>query len=240
MNVAGLAIERHGPVVSVRVDAGEGNLFTPEMTRALAGLLRTPPEGAHVVRIAAEGPEFCMGRAPFRAGASAVREDVEALVEIVEALQRSAVVTVAEVQGDAAGFGVGLVALCDVAIAAADAHLSFPEVDAGFAPALVLSWLGELVGHRKAFWLAATGIRVPARDALALGLVTHVVDDATRLPEAADSVVELLRSKPSSVHAQIKELVRLYAAAPADTRGRIAADRLAFGALARSPAEGVR
>lgn len=235
--MSGLAIDQDGSVVRARVDAGPGNLFTPEMTRSLTALLRTPPEGAHVVCLSAAGPEFCMGRAPFREGAGPLREDVAALAELVDALKHASVVTVAEVQGDAAGFGVGLVALSDVAVAAPDVHLSFPEVDAGFAPALVLSWLGQLVGSRQAFWLAATGIRLPAREARSIGLLTHVVDDATLLPAAVSSIVELLCSKPPPVHAQIKELARLYASVPEKQRAAIASDRLAFGALQRSLAE---
>jgi enoyl-CoA hydratase/carnithine racemase len=235
-----LTIEHAGAVVRVHVDAGPGNLFSPEMTRRLAALLRTPPEGAHVVHLSADGPEFCMGRAPFRPGAGPLKDDVDALVELVDAMQRSSVVTVAEVQGDAAGFGVGLVALCDVAVAVPAVHLSFPEVDAGFAPALVLAWLGELVGPRKAFWLAATGVRVSAGEARELGLLTDVVDDPADLSAAVSSIVDLLCSKPPGVHAQIKELIRLYAAVPQETRGSIASDRLAFGALRRSLAEAAR
>lgn len=240
MSASGLTIEQVDAVVRVRVDSGPGNLFTPDMTRALAVLLRNPPDGAHVVHLSAAGPEFCMGRAPFRSGAGPLREDVNALVELVEAMQRASVVTVAEVQGDAAGFGVGLVALSDVAVAAPAAHLSFPEVDAGFAPALVLAWLGELIGSKKAFWLAATGLRLPAHEARELGLLTDVVDDPADLSGAVTSIVELLCSKPALVHAQIKELIRLYAAVPEETRGSIASDRLAFGALSRSLEEAAR
>jgi enoyl-CoA hydratase/carnithine racemase len=240
VNDRGLTIDVHGAVARVRIDAGPGNLFTPEMTRSLTTLLRTPPEGVHVVRVSASGPEFCVGRAPFRAGAGPLREDVDALVELVEAMQRTPVVTVAEVQGDAAGFGVGLVALSDIAVAAPGVGLSFPEVDAGFAPALVLAWLGDVVGKRMAFWLAATGVRVPAEEACQLGLLTHVAEEEAGLSEVTSSIVELLCSKPARVHGQIKELVRLYASVPEERRGAIAADRLAFGALQRSLAEAPR
>lgn len=240
MNSDGLMIEQTGAVVRVRIDAGPGNLFTPAMTAELAGVLDAPPDGAHVVHLSAAGPEFCMGRSPFRDGASLLREDVDGLVAVVEALERTPLVTVVEVQGDAAGFGVGLVALSDVAVAVEDATLSFPEVDAGFAPALVLTWLGELAGRRRAFWLAATGVRLSARDARDAGLLNDVVRGPDELAAATAAAIELLCSKPQRVHAQIKELLRLYAAVPADTRSDIASDRLAFGALQRALAKGGR
>lgn len=230
----GLTIEQTGAVVHVRIDAGEGNLFTPAMTTRLTALLRTPPADAHVVHLSAEGSQFCVGRAPFRSEPGELHEDVAAIVALVDALGSTSLVTVAEVQGDAAGFGVGLVALSDVAVAAPDAHLSFPEVDAGFAPALVLTWLGDVVGRRRAFWLAATGVRIPAREACEMGLLTHVVESASDLSSATLSAVELLCSKPPRVHADVKELLRLYAAVPESTRAPIALDRLGFGALRRS------
>lgn len=237
LEVDGLAVRQEGAVLRVHVDAGPGNLFTPAMTGRLAALLRTPPDGVHVVHISAAGPDFCLGRAPFRKGAGPLREDVEGLVEINEALRLCSAVTVVEVGGDAAGFGVGLVALADVAIAAPTAHLSFPEVDAGFAPALVLTWLVPLVGRRQAFWLAATGVRLPASQAQMVGLLTHVVDDPAGLPAAVASTIELLCSKKPDVHTDIKRLVRLYTDLPDGRRAEVAADRLAFGALRRALGE---
>jgi methylglutaconyl-CoA hydratase len=233
----GLTVQQEGALLRVHVDAGPGNLFTPAMTARLAALLRTPPEGVHVVHISAAGPDFCLGRAPFRAGAGPLRADVDGLIEVTEALRLCSAVTVVEVQGDAAGFGVGLVALADVAVAPAAVHLSFPEVDAGFAPALVLTWLVPLVGRRQAFWLAATGVRLPAPQAQALGLLTHVVESAAELPSAVAATIELLCSKKPAVHTDIKRMVRLYADLPEGRRAEVAADRLAFGALRRALAE---
>lgn len=235
--VEGLTLRQEGGLLRVHVDAGPGNLFTPAMTARLAALLRTPPEGVHVVHVSASGPDFCLGRAPFRGGAGPLRADVDGLVAINEALRTCPAVTVVEVQGDAAGFGVGLVALADVAIAPATVHLSFPEVDAGFAPALVLTWLVPLVGPRQAFWLAATGVRLPAQQAQTLGLLTHVVEDADALSSAVASTIELLCSKKPEVHTDIKHLVRLYTDLPEGRRAEVAADRLAFGALRRALAD---
>jgi methylglutaconyl-CoA hydratase len=232
-----LHVEQSGTVVRVRIDAGPGNLFTPEMSAELTTLLRNPPDGTHVVHLCASGPDFCLGRAPFRKGIGPLTEDVSGLVGVNHALSESPAVTLAEVNGDAAGFGVGLVAFSDVAIASPDASFYFPEVDGGFAPALVLSWLGPMLGRRKAFWLAATGVRLSAREACELGLLTDVAEDAGDLTAAVAQAIELLQSKPPQVHRDIKRLMRLYAAASDETRDGLARDQLIFGVLRRAAAQ---
>lgn len=86
--------------------------------------------------------------------------------------------------------------------------------------------------------VTVAGVIALAGSALGLGLLTAVVDTAALLPKAVSAIVDILCSKPAPVHAQIKALVRLYAGVPVEARGQIAADRLAFGALGRSLAEG--
>jgi methylglutaconyl-CoA hydratase len=229
-----LRLEQSDAVLRVHIDAGSGNLFTPDMAAELSTLLQTPPAGVHVVHLSASGSEFCMGRAPFRSGPGPMSEDVAGLVAVNRALLQSPAVTVTEVQGDAAGFGVGLVVHSDVAVASPEARFSFPEVHSGFAPALVLAWLGSLVGRRKAFWLTATGVQIPAREACELGLVTHVADTPDDLGSAVSGCIDTLISKPPEVHREIKRLIRFYAALPDGARGEVAADRLVLGALKRA------
>lgn len=183
------------------------------------------------------GPDFCMGREPFRSGVDPLATDVAGLVNVNRALAGSPAVTVAEIDGGAAGFGAGLVAHCDLAIASPAAYVSFPEVDAGFAPALVLEWLVPMLGRRTAFWLTATGVRISARQAYDLGLITHLADDRTGLQAVVAESIEMLVSKPAEVHRDIKRLMRLYAAVPDGIRDRIAADQLIFGALRRAAAQ---
>lgn len=235
MSVA-LQVEQAGAVLKVRIDAGPGNLFTREMTGQLTELLRRPPDGVHVVHLSASGEEFCVGRAPFRTDLDALREDVAGLVGLNDALAASPAVTVSEVHGHAAGFGAGLVALSDVAIASPEAQVWFPEVDLGFAPALVLAWLAPLVGRRTAFWLTATGVRLSAREACDLGLVTDVAAAASDLGESVTRCIDLLLSKPPQVHAEIKRLLRFYATVPEATIGAVATDQLILASIRRSAA----
>ena len=92
------------------------------------------------------GEAFCLGRERTAATAHELPGEVDTLVAVNDALSRSPLVSVAVVAGDAAGFGVGLAALCDVAVAADTARFSFPEVGIGLAPTLVLAWLAGTVG----------------------------------------------------------------------------------------------
>ena len=130
-------------VVVAELDRGPENLWTLGDLRELTALLADPPEGAHVLRVRSVGEAFCLGRE--RGGTSTapgvVRGEAETLVAVTRAFRQTRLVTVAEVQGDAAGFGVGVLAACDVAVAVADARFFFPEVGIGLAPALVLAWL---------------------------------------------------------------------------------------------------
>ncbi|SFL49971.1 enoyl-CoA hydratase/isomerase family protein [Geodermatophilus ruber] len=221
-------------VVVADVDRPD-HLWALDDLRALAGLLTDPPEGAHVLRVRSRGAAFCLGRE--RGGTStapgAVRGEAETLVSVTRAFRRTRLVTVAEVQGDAAGFGVGVVAACDVAVAVADARFSFPEVGIGLAPALVLTWLPRLVGERQAFWLTATGEQVPAARALELGLLNAVVAAPEELGKDVDERVAVLRSRSPRVHAEIRDMLRAFAAVGEDQALDMSIDRLVVGSMRR-------
>ena len=222
-------------VVVAELDRGPDNLWTLADLRELVGVLEAPPEGAHVLRVRSVGEAFCLGRE--RAGTSTapgvVRGEAETLVAVTRAFRRTRLVTVAEVQGDAAGFGVGVLAACDVAVAVADARFSFPEVGIGLAPALVLAWLPRTIGERQAFWLTATGEQVTAARALELGLLNAVVGTADELRKDVDERVAQLRARSPRVHADIKDMLRAFGAVGDDQALDMSIDRLVVGSLRR-------
>jgi methylglutaconyl-CoA hydratase len=222
-------------VVVAELDRGPENLWTLGDLRELTALLEDPPEGAHVLRVRAVGEAFCLGRE--RGGTSTapgvVRGEAETLVAVTRAFRRTRLVTVAEVQGDAAGFGVGVLAACDVAVAVADARISFPEVGIGLAPALVLAWLPRKIGERQAFWLTATGEKITAARAAELGLLNAVVASAEELRKDVDERVALLRARSPRVHADIRDMLRAFGAVGDDQALDMSIDRLVVGSLRR-------
>jgi methylglutaconyl-CoA hydratase len=234
--MAGLSISPVADgVIVAELDRGPDNLWTLADLRELVAVLENPPEGAHVLRVRSVGEAFCLGRE--RGGTSTapgvVRGEAETLVAVTRAFRRTRLVTVAEVQGDAAGFGVGVLAACDVAVAVADAKFYFPEVAIGLAPALVLAWLPRKIGERQAFWLTATGEKITAARAAELGLLNGVVGSAEELRKDVDDRVALLRARSPRVHADIRDMLRAFGAVGDDQALDMSIDRLVVGSLRR-------
>ena len=89
---------------------------------------------------------------------------------------------IARVNGACMAGGMGLLSMCDLAVAASHAVFGLPEVKVGVFPAQVLSVLQHVVPRRRLAELCLTGEPLTAAEALAAGLVNYVDDDVdTRL-----------------------------------------------------------
>lgn len=84
---------------------------------------------------------------------------------------------VARVNGACMAGGMGLLSMCDLAVAASHAVFGLPEVKVGVFPAQVLSVLQHLVPRRRLAEMCLTGEPLTAAQALEYGLVNYVDDD---------------------------------------------------------------
>jgi methylglutaconyl-CoA hydratase len=220
-------------VLEVVIDRPPDNLLTVGLCAELTELLLSPPSGAHVLRLRAAGEVFCLGRERAGSTPGELRSESRTLVGLHRALRDTPLVTVAEVHGDAAGFGVGLIAACDVAVAFSGASLRFPEVGIDLAPALVLAWLPRIVGERQAFWLTATGEPISATRGLELGLLNEVVSSQEALAKDVQARVDALRTRNPRIHGEIKDMLRAFRPLDEDQALELSIDRLVVGALRR-------
>lgn len=113
---------------------------------------------------------------------------------------------IARVNGAAIGGGTGLVAVCDIAIAAKSAVFSFSEVKIGVVPACIGPYVVKKMGEGRARELFITGERMSASRAQAVGLVNQVVED-DRLDVEVDRLVDALLSSGPEAIAMAKRLV---------------------------------
>jgi methylglutaconyl-CoA hydratase len=211
MAAEGIAIERDGATLRVTIDHGEKNLFTPAMVRELSAEIRAAEPDLRFVRLRSSGDVFCLGREGAskegpRPAPRAVQAVAGSIVDLNELLQTTPLTVVAEVQGDAAGLGVGLVGGADLAVAAERARFSFPEILAGYAAAVVMGWLPYALPRKRAFDMVATGAWVDAETALRDGLVTEVVA-GDRLEARVDERIAELEALDATALRDIKSFL---------------------------------
>ncbi len=107
---------------------------------------------------------------------------------------------IAAVHGYALGGGTELALLADLIVASDDAQFGLTEVSLGIIPGGGgTQTLPRRIGLSRAKELIFTARRIPAAEALALGLANHVVPHAELLATAGGLVDEILRNSPFAV-----------------------------------------
>jgi methylglutaconyl-CoA hydratase len=158
-----------------------------------------------VILLRGAGKDFCAGadldellassdRSPSENEASAFR-----LGSLFQRLRDMPKPVLAMVQGRALAGGAGLATACDLIVAAARAQLGYPEIQRGFAPAMVMALLRRLVGEKIALDLVLTGRILTATEAEEVGLISRVVPDERLEPEAFSLAAELANTSPSAL-----------------------------------------
>jgi methylglutaconyl-CoA hydratase len=186
--------------------------------------------------LAANGPAFCAGAdlnwMKKMAGYSAAENEADALrlADMLRTIYFSPKPVVAKVQGDCYAGGMGLVAACDIVVAAEGVNFCLSEVKLGLIPATISPYVIKAMGDQAARRWFLTAERFDAREAHRLGLAHEVVPAEQLDAKVAEIVKALTANSPNAVR-EAKALVRDIAGLPiddvllADTAGRIAAIR---------------
>jgi methylglutaconyl-CoA hydratase len=122
-----------------------------------------------------------------------------ATADVVDRLNRLPVPTVALVQGGCFGGGTGLIAACDVVIAAEDAIFSIAEVRWGLTAAIILPQLADAISVRQLRRYALTGERFAAAEALRIGLVHKLVAPGELAAAGEHMLGSLLANGPAAM-----------------------------------------
>jgi methylglutaconyl-CoA hydratase len=231
---AGVVIERAGDVLNFTLNNSDhGNEVTGAMFDAMLGELRREAShpAARVLRLRARGKVFCTGRERAGRDAETIHHESARLIEFKRALRVSPLISVAEVQGDAFGFGFGLAIVCDFVYVAETASLGFPEMKFGLAPAAIMAYLGEYALPRFAFPLVLFGDPITPQQAQQIGLISQV-SPAGALARDVDTVIErILRLDPAAARS-CKEFFLTAQQNSFDQNCRLATEALTAGSLA--------
>lgn len=211
-----IILQKRGAVARIRLhrpDAANG------LNRAMARELREAAEDCaadpaiKAVILDAEGRFFCAGGdlSEMISRGDDIGPAVQALAgdlhASISALCRMDAALIVAVNGVAAGGGFSLALVGDLVLAARSASFTMAYTRVGLCPDGSSSYfLPRLVGLRKAQELMLTNTRLSADDALALGLVTRVVDDEA-LDDEADTLAAGLAEASRGSTASVKKLL---------------------------------
>jgi methylglutaconyl-CoA hydratase len=223
------------------------NALNAELIGAL-GKAVTRATADHDVRVIAlrgAGSDFCAGADLTELariqelGPEESLAEAQRLGDLLVQLRRCPKPVVAVVQGRALAGGCGLATACDVVLAHEGAELGYPEVQLGFVPAMVMSFLRRKVPEARAFELAVRGDRIPAREAQAIGLVNRVFAASTFEAEVETYLSSLAVRPPSAVSLTKRLLYGLDGVSLEDGVAR-GAEVNAFARLTEACKDGVR
>jgi methylglutaconyl-CoA hydratase len=190
-----------------------------QLTQRLRELEGNPQ--VRVVVLAAEGKSFSAGadlnwmKRMARYSEAENLRDAVALADLMHTLSALKKPTVARVQGAAYGGGVGLVACCDIAVGTTAASFSLSEVRLGLIPAVISPHVIAAVGERQARRYFLTAERFDAAEAVRIGLLHAVVDEA-QLDAAVQGIVEQLLKGGPKAQAAAKDLIAAVVNRPVD------------------------
>ena len=211
------------------------NAFNETLIAELTAAFReadTDP-AVRAVLLHASGPSFCAGadldwmKRAAGYGRAENLADAHALAAMLSAIATCSKPTVACVQGNAFGGGVGLVSCCDIAIGSSEALFALSEVKLGIIPSTIGPYVVAAIGARQARRYFVSGERFTAAEAHRIGLLHEIVPPAG-LEARVNEVLGALQLAGPQAQAEAKLLMRAIANRPidddliADTAERIA------------------
>lgn len=127
-------------------------------------------------------------------------------VDLLAALRTAPMITLAQVDGETAGGGMGILAACDVVVAARGSTFALPEGRLGFIPGLILPFLLDRMPAGAVKQMVFTGKAYPASAMAAWGMVDDVVEPAL-LEESTALHLRDMRSCRLGAIAGLKDMI---------------------------------
>ncbi len=207
-----LRIERSDTgVATLTLDRPPVNAVNPQLIEELLDAVDTlaVDPAARAILITGANGRYCAGAdiAVMSDHSRATYRLMRRQIEVEDALERLEKPVVVAIEKFALGGGAELALACDVRVMGEGALFGFPEAALGLLPgAGGTQRLTRLVGTARAFWMMATGAKLPAADALDYGLVNEVVPDDAVVARATE-LAEQLAAGPTRAIGLIKRLV---------------------------------
>jgi 2-(1,2-epoxy-1,2-dihydrophenyl)acetyl-CoA isomerase len=247
-----LLLEKSGPVATITFNRPEkANALDIKWLAPMTDFLRDVEHDATVrcVLLRGNGKHFMAGgdleivqafvSQPPERRAALAEQPIHEYNVMARVMRRLGKPIVASVQGGVAGAAVGLVAACDLVIAADNAFFFVAHVlHGGSNDGLTTYFLPRQIGVRKTLELALLGERITAAQAHDLGIVNFVTPAAELEPETQKLVARLVAG-PTRAYGLIKTLVDSSFGNSLEEQGRLEAETYGRAAMTEDLVEGI-
>lgn len=214
------------------------NAFDETLIRELTKAIETlaAKDDIRVLVLAGRGASFSAGadlgwmKRQGAAGEAENTADALAMGRMFMALRHAPKPVIARVQGAAIGGGMGLVAACDIVVAAPEAVFATSEVRLALIPAVISPLVAAAIGERQCRRYFLTAERIPAERARTIGLVHEIAGEDGLDAAVARIIADLMKGAPEAL-TEAKALISHVGGRPfaedlvAETAGLIAARR---------------
>jgi enoyl-CoA hydratase/carnithine racemase len=183
---------------------GQLNTFTTQMATELYQALveMDADRRVRVVIIKGSGKAFCAGidiNELYGKSTMEYRNWIELMESPLAGISKMKKPVIAQVHGVAAANGAGLMAACDLAIAADNAKMGLTAINVGLNCVGPVIPISRSVGRKRSLELLLYGELIPASRALELGLINRVCAKEDLDKETQDWATTLARKSPIAV-----------------------------------------
>lgn len=223
------------------------NAFDAEMVEEIRRVFQTlgRDRSVRVIILSGAGAAFCAGAdlswmgPDRRLSGLEARQDAERLLAMFRAIDECPSPVVGRIQGAAYGGGVGLIAVCDIAVAAAESTFALSEVRLGLVPAVIAPFILRKAGETFARRFCLTGEPFSAITALQAGLI-HEVVELTALDAQVTALAEQLARVAPQAARDTKAMLRRLTQVSADDQWKACVDANVRARLSAEAQEGLR
>jgi methylglutaconyl-CoA hydratase len=241
--MAAVELEHRGPSAWLWLNRPEvRNALNDAVMGELASLLAKLERDAavRVIVLAGRGTAFCAGgdlarmQKAARMTKTRSRREAGRFAKLLLRLHSYPKPVIARVHGATFAGGMGLVAACDLVVAAEEAEFCLPEVRIGLVPAVISPYLVSAMGEQQARRYMLTGERLAAREAQRIGFVHECVAAAELDARVEMFAAQLAQAGPQALARSKKLLAKV---ARAEITPKLAAETAAALAEARASGE---
>jgi methylglutaconyl-CoA hydratase len=216
-----------------------------ELRLAFENVEAAPVGEIRAIVLAGEGKSFCAGadvnwmRDSLNFTEDENVEDALGMARMFETIDRCPVPVIGRVHGAALGGGVGLLAVCDIVVAAEGTQFAFSEAKLGIAPAVISPYVLRKIGQSHARALFLTAERFGTERALQIGLI-HVAKPLDELDGEVDRLTtEILGSAPHAI-TRAKKLIATVPTLEASQATQFTAETISALRVSPEGQEGLR